>query len=1500
MMKNIFNFGKTVFSLCLLLSLAGSSLGQTVVTLTLESSADATVKEDYPTQNFGSNDVFAAAVLPRTGQIYRGLLRFDIPETLKNATIVSATLSLTAYLVQGPDITCRLAPAIMDWNETTVTWDDIPKTAVNGAVMVPLPADGGSVFNLRIDNIVQSWVLEEIENYGFVLEMIDESTDDTGMSFWSKECTTTNQRPKLTIKYYFPDDKSDDADANYNWTQQTVYDDEGNIVSQSRQYFDDLANNIQNQAKVYKYCSPVSVPGGGKQTTCADYISVVSTFYDRNQRPALTTLPTPIFANYFSFAANVITDHNGGTFDYHDFENTDVNQTSIGHSGLLYHYYGGWNPVDMYADYCLWPYTRTEYSSTQPGAVRHSCLAGSEHTFGSGHESQQYTLMGDYTELPDYNPSNLPFIQNTGLLTKNVVIDPDGKEVITFSDHLGRQIASCRSGSDLISSLTISAPDTDSDLWYDDPTGGSYTGGTKIWYFDLHIPDGCYQNNTLTMNPAYSLSHYYRIINLKTDEYISVSGNINFDSEVIPFPAAGFYRLEIFIPKVSPVVSQPYQISLVNNYYDFSYTYYDLNNNVLTTTPPEGVSSLLLDATATYDSRGLPRSATSPDEGIVRYIYRKDGQIRCSQNAQQLLDGTFSYTNYDEYGRVVESGISRESSVVSAFGTLTDGDAITLDPVNCMERSYISYDFPDNTLQSLSGLSAYYKTQTNLAGAVSSTSNENVTTYYSYNTDGQVEWIVRNYPVLGPKTIKYEYNQLGALASDLYQEGQTIEQIKHIYTYNPNGSLRKTETLRPSDEMEPQLQSLYKYSYNGSLKRMEIGHGRFSTHLQGIDYIYNCNGWLKTINSPEMTTPLHMVADDPVGGDDNDIFGMSLDYYTQDYKKYNFYITSDPVSYTNYYDGKIASIRWKIQHELPYTNIKDYAYSWFMVYTYDSRNWLNEALFKKVLFIDQNGNPSYYDIRDFDDYKLFGITYDANGNIKTLRRNGSSSGGLAMDDLTYRYDYVDPTQPSAGIHSNRLYHVNDANATQNYPGELTDQGTFSTTNISTTNNYRYDAVGKLVDDFQSFRHYFYNAYGHLSSVSDGRYVSNMLGTYQYNENGFRYHKAVWTGSTYLHTWYVHDVSGNVLAVYEASGTSQTGAGLTPTLTELPVYGASRIGQIRPAAGTSLYELTDHQGSLRALVKRGTNQTVAIAAYKDYYPYGQLMPDRNYQTTDYRYGYQGQYAETDPETGFAHFEAREFDSRLGRWMVPDPARQHWSPYLGMGNNPVSRVDPDGMRDGWWKTKGSEGNQTTEWYPVDEIAAANPNLEYVGDENYTFGTVGLNGPTIQGFRGSGAVSCAMERSLNSGYNPNWWPETKRAIEGGYQVINALLNITQLDMMVGGLIGEIPIIQMRARATITAAKGVVQAEKVSGSYLLKFQSGKFYAGKGLEPRMMQSINRIETTYGDKLLNSTFYPASSTKAAFINEHKLMMQFGGPKSFNPLSPTYNKIFSPGRNLGGF
>jgi len=47
-------------------------------------------------------------------------------------------------------------------------------------------------------------------------------------------------------------------------------------------------------------------------------------------------------------------------------------------------------------------------------------------------------------------------------------------------------------------------------------------------------------------------------------------------------------------------------------------------------------------------------------------------------------------------------------------------------------------------------------------------------------------------------------------------------------------------------------------------------------------------------------------------------------------------------------------------------------------------------------------------------------------------------------------------------------------------------------------------------------------------------------------------------------------------------------------------------------------------------------------------------------------------------GWQSFELRQYDSKVGRWLSVDPKRQYWSSYLGMGNDPVNGVDPDG---GW---------------------------------------------------------------------------------------------------------------------------------------------------------------------------------------------------------------------------
>lgn len=63
-----------------------------------------------------------------------------------------------------------------------------------------------------------------------------------------------------------------------------------------------------------------------------------------------------------------------------------------------------------------------------------------------------------------------------------------------------------------------------------------------------------------------------------------------------------------------------------------------------------------------------------------------------------------------------------------------------------------------------------------------------------------------------------------------------------------------------------------------------------------------------------------------------------------------------------------------------------------------------------------------------------------------------------------------------------------------------------------------------------------------------------------------------------------------------------------------------------------------------------------------------------------YSFSGGTGEFDPSlsTGLEMFDfhARFYDPQLGRWFAPDPAMQYSNPYLGIGNNPVMYVDPDG--------------------------------------------------------------------------------------------------------------------------------------------------------------------------------------------------------------------------------
>src|SRR5690606_4922159 len=101
------------------------------------------------------------------------------------------------------------------------------------------------------------------------------------------------------------------------------------------------------------------------------------------------------------------------------------------------------------------------------------------------------------------------------------------------------------------------------------------------------------------------------------------------------------------------------------------------------------------------------------------------------------------------------------------------------------------------------------------------------------------------------------------------------------------------------------------------------------------------------------------------------------------------------------------------------------------------------------------------------------ISYDANGNILSYVRNGSSANGkpIAMDNLQYGYN----KDANGNISNNRLRHVKDAVGNTNYAEDIDDQS---------EDNYTYDAIGNLIKDkAENIENIEWNVYRKIQSIS---------------------------------------------------------------------------------------------------------------------------------------------------------------------------------------------------------------------------------------------------------------------------------------------------------------------------------------------------------------------------------------------------------------------------------
>ncbi len=1020
-------------------------------------------------------------------------------------------------------------------------------------------------------------------------------------------------------------DNFDALPTNRNWSSVESYDVNGAVRSRGVSFFDELGKVQQIQTK----------------DILTNKIWVSQTLYDHQGRAALSTLGAPV-GTTFGYRSSFMRNSSNGTYSLTDFETNPNNPSTVGTaSNTLGNYYSTANddsdyPGNSYMDITSYPFLRTIFSTLNPGtplkAIGGNKVNGAwpqAYTFSmrAGQELAQSVAFGETKyAVSDYK------------ILKTVSRDVHGNENVVFADSDGRALASARSGSSTSRSMSIDILDQG--------------------FVDIHVPQGSNMGFTVTTNGNAITVH-----NLITETIVTPSTSLS----------NGFYRVSVN-DLDNYDSTNPVTVNYKENYYDYSLNEYDKAGRLIANYQSLGNSKATKPKTTyEYNTLGQLTYTKSPDEGENYFVYRDDGQIRFSGQlgSPPTYNTWISYSDYDAYGRPVESG--------QLYATITQMTP-TMPSSNFSKREQVYTQYDDinsSELSGISGLNSAYHNPNFLSGNIAKSWNDYSTTYYNYDAYGRLTWLVQNISGLGVKTIDYEYDPITGLTTKvIYQKNVSNERFYHRYSYNNADQLIKVETSTNGSSYTTNAE--YEYYEIGVLKRTELAGGS-----QGVDYVYNLAGQLKSINHPSLSG-----ADDP-GGDSNDLFGMQLDYHQDDYTRSQRANITTPSYGINQLNGNIKGIRWN--NKVFQITGKQSAYA----YSYDRNNWLTEAdygqfengsqasqdnitsnsiygsgsnttleannsvilqpgfhaqsgsIFKVLIASGQNFNQV-----GNGDYDVTGITYDANGNIQTLIRNKDANGGNAMDDLTYTYK----TDPQNG--PNQLLRVDDAAGDVANADDIGDQN---------GNNYVYNQIGQLVENVQEGLKYYYNA---SNLVTEVRKNNLPVVKFYYNDRNHRVRKETFnnSGSAIGNTYYIKDVVGKTIAVYNNT-----------TLLEQPIYGIGREGLYRRAGGIVTYEIKDHLGNVRAVFqKSGSNTT--NENHNDYYPFGMPMPSRNsLDASIYRYAFQGQ--EKDPETGKEAFELRLWDSRIGRWLSADPYKQHVSPYLGMSNNPIVRIDADGGFDTW---------------------------------------------------------------------------------------------------------------------------------------------------------------------------------------------------------------------------
>ena len=779
-------------------------------------------------------------------------------------------------------------------------------------------------------------------------------------------------------------------------------------------------------------------------------------------------------------------------------------------------------------------------------------------------------------------------------------------------------------------------------------------------------------------------------------------------------------------------------------------------NTIAFTGPYDGFVGGSYSTTPPSNTQNYPYARLLNDRGgeFSRLIwYDRVGRLTVGQDSKQhnYARQAYSYTLYDQVGHVLEVGqktdnIDTANGFNKIFGDTLFGlyNTSIISPTKFLAwikdstgpRTEVSHTYYSN--QSILPLNVL--TQSNLRNRIVSITYSDTlssdslkyssATHYDYDIQGDVKEIIKDNPRIGIanqryKSISYKYSMIGKTVDEVDYQNDSLDQYHHKFSYDQDNRLVCVQTSKDSILWDNDAN--YFYYPHGELARMEIGDQK----IQGVDYAYTLQGWIKGKNS-DLTTAVNDIGHDGLQQSGNlnrcfarDAMGFSLKYFDKSSQFPGDYDAISSAAWSNVanrfeaytygsdltngrrdlFNGNVSAVVTTITKPQVYSkstpSLNPVILPQGAAYSYDQLNRLITMKAYQNINASTNtwGTGSTYVGLYYDS-----LRYDENGNILYQQRNDSVGGVMSM--LNYHYNIQNGLTLQ-----NRLYNVNNI-ATNPNPLDIKDEGIFNSipTTINQKNNYRYTAMGELgKDTIGGIDTIIWKTNGKIWKVK--KYNGDSI-IFVYNSRNSRVLKEFRPASgTPVYTYYMRNLEGNIVSIY----TERTvGSTIEYILDEREIYGNNKLGidrtpieLISPTpssvvdtfaryAGLKEYELGNYLDNVLAVVTdrkipRPNSGGDSVEYYepdvinaKDYYPFGMVEPGRHFRIGGYRFAFNGK--EKDDELYGADnsydYGMRMYDPRLSRFMTKDPLSTYtyaaFSPYSYCANNPILFVDRAGNR------------------------------------------------------------------------------------------------------------------------------------------------------------------------------------------------------------------------------